>query len=160
MIKKRIKIGLLTTTIVVLVLFAGALLRVGTESLGPTENDTEIVEVILGDSTIPVELADTVETRQQGLSKRDALPDGSGMLFIFPESYIYGFWMKDMLFALDMIWLDADGCIIDIFEDVSPDTYPTIFRPSSPALLVLEVSSGFVEAQDISVGMCASFNLE
>ena len=155
---QKIKLSFYTIFAIVLFLLAGLLFRVGTSNENIGDSMGGIHEVVLGDVVIPVERADTVEKRQQGLSGREKLPDGAGMLFVFPESYTYGFWMKDMLFALDMLWFDSNGCIIDIHEDVSPDTYPTIFKPKEPAQFVLEMAANFVAENDITVGTCASFN--
>lgn len=108
--------------------------------------------IIIGDSAITVELADTYEKRVQGLSGREELKKNTGMFFIFDKPDKYGIWMKDMKFALDIIWLDQYGEIIFIEENVSPDTYPKTFVPDKPAAYVLEVNAGFVEEKHLELG--------
>ena len=90
--------------------------------------------------------------RVQGLSGRESLPETEGALFVFDESNYHGIWMRDMRFALDIIWIDSEFKIIDIEEDVTPSTFPKIFEPRSPAHFVLEVNSGYVESFGIEIG--------
>jgi hypothetical protein len=89
-----------------------------------------------------IEFADTSLERERGLSGRAVLPDDYGMLFVFPEPDLYGFWMKDMLVPIDIIWVNADGTIAGITESISPDTYPAAFFPPAPVPYVLEVRAG------------------
>ncbi|NDE68348.1 DUF192 domain-containing protein, partial [bacterium] len=65
----------------------------------------------------------------------------------FDTSAKYGFWMKDMLFSIDMIWLDENFKVITVAEDISPNSFPQVFYPAQPARYVLEVASG-VAAQN------------
>lgn len=113
--------------------------------------------VVINDTNITVQVVQTAEDRQHGLSGVKNLKPGHGMLFIFPGDSKYGIWMKDMRFALDIIWLDKDKKIVHIEKDIQPDTYPTIFYPSVEARYVIEVPSGFTNQNNISEGMVASF---
>lgn len=99
-----------------------------------------------------IEVADTQATRAQGLSGRDALAGDSGMLFVFGSDDRHGFWMKDMKFAIDILWLGADGTIVDVASNVGPDTYPTIFEPAQPARFVLEVPAGYTATRGWGIG--------
>ena len=101
---------------------------------------------------VRAETATTLEQKKNGLSQRDALPEGTGMLFVFDEPVTDGFWMKDMRFSIDIIWADTTGTIVTIFENLSPQTYPNIFRPSVPVTYVLELPAGFVAAHRVVVG--------
>lgn len=98
------------------------------------------------------EVADTVEARAQGLSGRRELLEGSGMWFVFEEEGEYGFWMKDMRFSIDIIWLDARLRIVDMWENASPDSFPEVVMPKVPARYVLEVPAGFAAAHSLAVG--------
>lgn len=98
------------------------------------------------------EVASTPEAREQGLSGRTEVPPGSGMLFVFDVPGSYGFWMKDMLMPIDMIWIDESGTMIGVTENVQPDSYPEAFKPPSPVLYVLETRPGEYLAQGWSVG--------
>ena len=109
--------------------------------------------VTIGSAEMRVEVADTPEERAQGLSGRQALNEGEGMLFIFEEEGNRGFWMKDMNFSIDIIWATSEGIVITIARDVSPSTYPQAFYPSEPsALYVLEVPAGFTKSHGIAEG--------
>lgn len=70
--------------------------------------------------------------RERGLSGRESLAPTEGMLFVFPESGYHAFWMKDMQFPIDIIWVAADGTIVDIAPVVRPETYPKTFEPKHP----------------------------
>ncbi len=100
-------------------------------------------------SVIKVQLADTDAAREQGLSGVTFLSEDSGMLFVFPDSSLYGFWMKDMNFALDIIWVDEFKQIVGIEENVSTSTYPNVFYPPVVVKYVLEVNSG--KAKDLGL---------
>lgn len=102
-----------------------------------------------GALSIPVTIADTPLEQEQGLSGTDSLAEGTGKLFVFDTPNIYGFWMKDMQYPLDFIWIDSTMHIIDITPAVGPETYPTVFYPPSPVQYVLEVHSGFSTAHHL-----------
>jgi len=103
-------------------------------------------------STI-ADVSDTDALQFQGLSGRTSLEEGASMLFIFPKDGQYRFWMKDMQFSIDMIWLDATKKIISIESDVSPESYPESFGPlTSTTRYVLEVPTGTAKKFDLKVG--------
>ncbi|HEX2792373.1 MAG TPA: DUF192 domain-containing protein [Candidatus Paceibacterota bacterium] len=99
-----------------------------------------------------IEVADTEALREQGLSARDSLGDDSGMLFVFPASGLHGFWMKDMRFSIDMLWLDDAGAIVHVVSNAAPETYPEIFTPPAPARYVLEVPAGYTARRGWGIG--------
>jgi uncharacterized membrane protein (UPF0127 family) len=101
--------------------------------------------------------ARTPAEQELGLSQRASLPTDEGMLFIFDTPSKYAFWMKDMSFPIDMIWLDADFHIVYIAPDVSPLTYPHTFSPSAPSLYVLETNAGYASNNRLTVGETLDF---
>ena len=101
---------------------------------------------------ICVEVADNDATRQLGLGGHAPLTADQGMLFVFQEDTASKFWMKDMTFPLDIIWLADDGTITYIAQDLSPDTYPKAFGPDTPTRYVLEVNAGYAQQNDVKVG--------
>lgn len=101
--------------------------------------------------------ARTDAERELGLGQRASLPTDEGMLFIFDTSSEYAFWMKDMSFPIDMMWLDADFHIIYIASDVSPSTYPQTFSPPAPSLYVLETNAGYATDNRLTVGQTLDF---
>ena len=97
-------------------------------------------------------VAQTAQQLETGLGGRASLPLNEGMLFVFNTPAIQCFWMKDMHFPLDIIWLDASKYVVYILPDVSPDTYPQSFCPPSLAQYVIELNSGQVKALGIING--------
>ena len=118
--------------------------------------------VRIGGETLRVTVAATEAARNQGLSGRAGLASDEGMLFVFPRDGTYPFWMKDMRFSIDIIWISASdrpsrdgsggGRIVHIAPDVSPATYPEDFVTPTPARYVLEVPAGFTQAHGVDVG--------
>ncbi len=102
---------------------------------------------------LKAEIAETPAARERGLMFKDSLSEKQGMLFIFEEEEIHVFWMKNMRFPLDMIWIDAEKRIVEIKENIPPcrQTCENI-TPAAEAKYVLEVSSGFVKQNVIKVG--------
>ena len=123
------------------------------------ENFSEEYYVKIAGKNIKVELVDTPAGHAQGLSGRQGLNNDEGMLFIFDKSSIYPFWMKDMKFAIDIIWISEEKKVIYIKKDAKPEDYPQSYNPESPALYVLEVATGFSEKNNLKVGDEIEFSL-
>ena len=93
---------------------------------------------------IPVEVADTLKKRSLGLGKRTSLKKGWGMLFVFEKRKPHRFWMKDMQFPLDIIWLDNHR-IVHIIHNAKPVNSrdePEIMTSPVPVNFVLEIAAG------------------
>ena len=75
------------------------------------------------------------------------------MLFVFDKSGFYPFWMKEMNFSIDIVWIGDNWEIIGVAENLNPDSYPQTFSPSQPVWLVLEVNAGWVKRHNIKTGM-------
>ena len=110
-----------------------------------------------------MEVADTGQERSQGLSGRPALAPGTGMLFVFEEPGIYTFWMIEMQFPLDFVWISADCTVAELTKDVppqqpgqSPGDLPR-YRPAAPVQYVLEINAGEIEAAGVSAGDAVVF---
>ena len=106
----------------------------------------------LNDAAVETEFARTSAEKIRGLSGRAALAENNGMLFINAADDFHPIWMKDMRFPIDIIWIAADGRIIDIKPDAAPESYPEIFRPRERARFVLEVASGFTQRHHVNIG--------
>lgn len=104
-------------------------------------------------AALTVEVASTPRLRALGLGNRDALAADAGMLFAFDEPGTYGFWMKDMRFPIDMIWL-RDGEVVGVDADVpvGSEADLPVYRPDVPVDRVLETNAGFAKAHEITVG--------
>jgi len=101
---------------------------------------------------IKVDLAFTSFDQKNGLSGRNNLKDDEGMLFIFDNLDKYPFWMKDMSFPIDIIWIDEDFCIVYIKKNAFPESYPEIFYPQKDSKYVLEVNAQFSEKKNLKEG--------
>ena len=111
--------------------------------------------VMIGDAVFPAELAVTSPERTKGLSDRDGLEPGTGMLFIFEDREASSFWMRKMRFPLDFVWISEDCHVVDITSNVpfpKPDT-PTSslpsYRPSTAAAYNFEINAG--EASEFGI---------
>lgn len=102
--------------------------------------------------TFIVEIARTDEERNLGLSGRETLPEGRGLFFIFNIPGKYGFWMKDMNFPIDIIWIDESWRVIGVERDINPETFPKIFYPVRAIKYVLELPAGTAKEKGIDDG--------
>lgn len=131
----------------------------GSDSNNPPAVEYEVKRVAIDGIMLEVEVADTDEKRALGLMHRERLDEGKGMLFVFPTEGRYSFWMKNMRFNIDILWLDSSGRIVYIVEDAEPcrgssgeDIRQCTYYPDVRARYVLEVNSGFVREHNIGIG--------
>jgi len=141
-------------SIVVLVFFVVTLFAISKMFGSPSTylDELKTQAILIGDQSVEVFIADTPTTQARGLSRVPALSENTGMMFIFTEPHKPQFWMKDMHFALDMIWIDESLTIVDIHQNVTPDTYPETFSPMQPASAVIELTAGMIDELDVGVG--------
>lgn len=125
------------------------------------KNSSGLTPLYIGKTKILVEIADTPEKRSQGLSRRKTLANNTGMLFVFEQAGIHSFWMKDMLFPLDFIWI-ANKQVVELSENVPKPInsleQPKVVIPKQPIDMVIEVNAGFVKSNNIKVGNKVIFN--
>ncbi|MCI0619921.1 DUF192 domain-containing protein [Candidatus Wolfebacteria bacterium] len=174
------RVALIVLVILALLLFAVGARREEDPITLPPEpkvDETSAATVRFDDTSVVVEVADTSALRTQGLSGRASLASGTGMLFVFEREDTYGFWMKDMRFPIDIIWLrpvsgrvpeaaaGTNGIdavpveIVYVVHGATPESYPAIFEPLLPAQYVLEVPVGFVEGHRVKFGDRAEIHL-
>lgn len=113
-------------------------------------------EVEIRGVQISVDVRDTAVGRAEGLSGKKSLDEDSGMLFIFNSPGEYGFWMRDMNFPIDIIWI-MDGKIAGISENLKPEPEKsiltlTVHKPPKPVDTVLEVPAGTSARHGWAVG--------
>ena len=125
---------------------------------GSDKPTAEFVHAKIGETELILEIADTPEKRELGLSGRENLQEKTGMLFVFPAPDQPGFWMKDMKFALDFIWLDQDLKVTEIIENVSPETYPEGYTPVEQIQYMLELTAGDALRYGIEPDMILELN--
>jgi uncharacterized protein len=111
----------------------------------------EIATIWVKDQPIKVLTADTFNRRIKGLSGRQSLPDNWGMLFVFNHCGYHSFWMKDMNFPIDIIWLNQEGVVVDIAYNINPETWPKTFSPQKPACYGLEINAGLSDKYGIKL---------
>ena len=136
-----------------------------TATVAPTETPAPIQGPVvkIGDALFPVDLALTPEQRSQGLSGREVMAAETGMLFIFENEGTFSFWMKEMHFPLDIVWIGADCAVVDVTLGAPPPEEGQAladlprFSPSSPALYVLEINAGEYAEQGIDPGDLVEF---
>ena len=115
-------------------------------------------KVCLNEVCLQAEVADSRPRQSIGLMFRESLPDGQAMLFIFEKEDLHSFWMKNMRFPLDIIWINGKKEIVDLKTGVLPcleDCESLI--PAAEASYVLEVNSGFVLRNGIRIGQRVKF---
>lgn len=106
--------------------------------------------VIFGSDTIRAEVARTEAQRERGLMLRETLPEGSGMLFVFPEAEVQGVWMKDTDIALDAAFIDEAFTVLGI-EPLEPRDL-TVKYSEAPIMYVLEVPRGWFADHGVTPG--------
>ncbi|OGI71182.1 hypothetical protein A3B84_01470 [Candidatus Nomurabacteria bacterium RIFCSPHIGHO2_02_FULL_35_13] len=112
----------------------------------------KIQYIEIAGKTLKINLSLTPESREQGLSGIKELKKDEGMLFVFNHTGKYPFWMKDMNFPIDIIWIGEDLRVVYIKKDAKPESYPETFTPNQDAKYVLEVFSSFSEKNNLKEG--------
>lgn len=114
---------------------------------------------VVGRQVIRLDVVRSEAAREKGLGGRIGLADNQGMLFVFDDTNEHCFWMKDMRFSIDMIWLNARGRVEHIEKNVSPDTYPETFCPNKPSKYMLEVVAGMASDLRLRTGSSVALRL-
>ena len=117
------------------------------------------VAILPDGARITLEIAVTPEERARGLMYRDVLAPNAGMLFVFDSDDHYDFWMKDCFIALDLIWLDKIGAVVEILPNAPPcklDPCPS-YRPSRPGRAVVELNGGAAKRHGLRPGSLLRF---
>jgi uncharacterized membrane protein (UPF0127 family) len=119
------------------------------------------VNVSINNYTLMTDLSITDEQIIKGLSIKDSLKENEGMLFILNPSSRRGFWMKDMKFPIDVIWLNENKEIVHIKKSLEPcvSNCP-VYYPDRESKYVLETVAGFANKQNLRVGDKVFFELQ
>lgn len=119
-------------------------------------------DVRVGRAIFHTEIASDPEARVKGLSGRVGFPENGGMLFLFPEPGVYSFWMKDMRFSIDILWIE-NGKVVFLKEEFQPSAdsgkMPVIVTPSKSADAVLEIPAGSIRRFGIAAGAPVSVHI-
>ena len=112
-----------------------------------------VLDFMRPDSTlvtrIVIEIAEDVQSQAQGLMFRRSLPQRGGMLFLNQSESMRSFWMKNTPLSLDILFVDAEGEVINIVRHTTPFSEDRI-ESTAPAQFVVEVRSGFTDTYGIT----------
>ena len=118
--------------------------------------DRQQVALQIGSQVLSVEVVNSDQSRSLGLSGRNEI-GSDGMLFVFPQTSYQQFWMKDMKFPLDFIWIQ-DGKVVEVMRQIPfPKEHESLsqlprYIPSKPINMMLEVESGKADEWQIQEG--------
>ena len=125
--------------------------------------------VIVNGFELTADLAITDDQKTKGLAIKDNLKENESMLFVSQEPSRQSFWMKDMKFPIDIIWLDSNGTVVHIEHNLQPcvsilNTGSSIlncptYTPDKDSLYVLETIAGFSQKHDVKIGTNIDFYL-
>ncbi len=157
----------LILTRLMLIVFSVAVVVLGiwqlTERVGAdeaTNQDMEVTHFVeLAGQRLRVTLADTPSEQAAGLSNRPSLDADEGMLFRFDKPSILSFWMKEMRFPIDIIWI-RDRVVVDVTKEAEIPTSGRplrIYRPAEAADTVLEVRAGFSDEFGVQPGLSLQY---
>lgn len=116
----------------------------------------DAADITINGQTIRAEVVSTESAREKGLGGRSGIGADEGMLFVFERPGLHGFWMKDMHFPIDIVWM-ADGKIVSIEENVDPqigasESELKNYFPETFDDRVLELQAGRVKTLGARVG--------
>lgn len=112
-----------------------------------------------GAERFQVELAITPFDQQHGLMYRQELGERQGMLFWYAKSQPLAVWMKNTPLSLDLLFIDDQGVITQIFENLPPNNTKNIFKSDKPNRAFLELIAGSVARYGLVVGNRIAINL-
>jgi uncharacterized membrane protein (UPF0127 family) len=126
-------------------------------------NDQPIkARIVVNGFAILADIAITDEDQIKGLSIRDQMNENEGMLFVYGEPSRQSFWMKDMKFPIDIIWLNGTGSVVHVEENLRP-CVPSLecpsFSPNENAQYVLETVAGFAQKHHLMIGTDIDFSI-
>jgi len=137
---------------------------------GQPQNITETVDAtFLADgepvANVTLEVADSPEERATGLMHRESLPEDRGMVFVYGEADERSFWMKNTLIPLDMVFVDANGTVLNVEHadppaPDTPDSELATYSSDGPAKYVIEMEQGFANETGIGPGAEVEFDVE
>lgn len=122
----------------------------------PVETLFKQTTAVVNNSTFKLILAKSQKEKEVGLSEKKSLEQNAGMLFVFEKPDFYSFWMKNMKFPIDIIFI-KDNKIITVYQNAKPpinneNNSLTIYKPEEPVDKVLEINSGLSEKNNIKKG--------
>jgi len=154
--------GWLRTAVTLLALFGMVVGTIGStaaaegSTTSPEKRKVPQVTVTLGERTILADVANTDQSRTEGLLGWESITEDRGMLLDFGVEREYAIHMQGMKFPIDALWVDSAGEIKLIYHDIRPDSgeiYPSMF----PCTYCLEIKAGFCKKYGIEIGRMIRF---
>jgi len=116
--------------------------------------------VKINDVSVRAEIAESLIERSKGLMFKKSLSENEGMLFVFDKEGYHRFWMMNMSFPIDIIWIDNEKKVVHIVKDAKPcGIICNSYVPEKEAKYVLEVNANFTTKNKINVDTKVIFTL-
>jgi uncharacterized protein len=128
----------------------------------PTDSKYLKAKVTVKDFELNADVPITSELISKGLAVKNQLKENEAMLFVFEEPAKYSFWMKDMKFPIDIIWLDSASKVVHIERNLQPCASVFIctgYSPSADSQYILETVAGFAQRHNVNIGSDIDFGL-
>ena len=132
------------------------------EGIRAETNSYPQVNITVNDQILIADISATPEQMTRGLSVKDALAENEAMLFVFDVEAEHRFWMKDMKFPIDIIWISSDKNVVDIEHNLQPcnlGLFCSMYEPEGDSLYVLETVGGFAGKHRVVKGTPVEFDL-
>lgn len=158
---KRIKIKILTFLFIAVILLAGSYALVNSVKRLPQTAPAPMAvapavyphaSIVIAGETFDARVANTEALKERGLSGSLGLGIHEAMLFPYDKPSYPAFWMKDMLYSIDMLWVDASGTVVSFEKSVAPSTFPNTFSPKALSSAVVELPAGTLERLQVKEG--------
>jgi uncharacterized membrane protein (UPF0127 family) len=133
------------------------------EDIRAGTNSYPQVNITVNDQILIADISATHEQRTKGLSVKDALAENEAMLFVFDVEAEHRFWMKDMKFPIDIIWISSDKNVVDIEHNLQPcdlGLFCSSYEPEGDSLYALETVGGFAGKYRVVKGTPVEFDLD
>ncbi len=134
-------------------------LLAATVLLCATASSGTVGHIVLNGKSFKAEVVSDDASRSRGLMFRPRLDESAAMLFVYPREGVYSFWMKNMLFPLDLIWLGRQHRVVYVKENFAPcqDDPCEIATPPVKAQYIIEVKAGTVRKLALKTGTPVDF---
>jgi uncharacterized membrane protein (UPF0127 family) len=113
-------------------------------------------KIIVGKTPLHVEVVDTLEKQERGLMFRQSMPENEGMLFVYKEPQEMSFWMRNTFIPLDIVFVGADGIILNIHQ-ARPLDESVLYPSAGSAKYVIETNQGWFSRHGIRPGDRVTF---
>jgi hypothetical protein len=120
------------------------------------ETAPKFKKILVGKTPLRVEVVETLEKQERGLMFRQSLPENEGMLFVYREPQELAFWMRNTFIPLDIVFVGADGIILNIHQ-ARPLDESVLYRSAGSAKYVIETNQGWFSRHGIRPGDRVTF---